>query len=217
MKVSSEARKRMNFKAAWQKLELLLAANFDERDYHLVLTYDDEHLPADRDAARKAVKKFIVELRAYRKARGQTLKCIYNIEDKHDGARLHHHLVINGVGGDDAVFQELWRNGWHDASLVDVYHYDDLAKYFTKEPREYGQRDPGARSWVPTKNLEKPVQPPSEWVPDNLTVDAPPGATILEVSGPTRTEFSSYSFIKYLLPPIKVAERSSYIRKRKKE
>ena len=43
-KLSSEAQKRMNAKYSYQKLELMLAANFLPGDLVVSLTYDDRHL-----------------------------------------------------------------------------------------------------------------------------------------------------------------------------
>ena len=61
--VSSAAREKMNLRYSWQKLELLLAANFTYSDLHVTLTYDDGWLPPNRAEARKRIKKFIRLLR----------------------------------------------------------------------------------------------------------------------------------------------------------
>lgn len=70
--ISSAAQMELNAKRAWQKLELLLAANFGRRDLHVVLTYDDEHLPSDRTEAVKRIRKLLPQLRAVRKSRGRS-------------------------------------------------------------------------------------------------------------------------------------------------
>ena len=99
--ISSAAQMAINARHAWQKLEQLLAANFGRRDLHVVLTYDDEHLPADRTEAVKRIRKLLPQLRAVRKSRGQELKYIYVTEQlSAEGGRLHHHLVLNGTGAD---------------------------------------------------------------------------------------------------------------------
>ena len=51
--LSSQAQQMLNFKYAYQKLELLIAANFGEKDLFVTLTYDDDHLPEDRKEALK--------------------------------------------------------------------------------------------------------------------------------------------------------------------
>lgn len=56
--LSSQAQQMMNLKYAYQKLELLIAANFGERDLYATLTYDNEHLPGNRQEALKKIKAF---------------------------------------------------------------------------------------------------------------------------------------------------------------
>ena len=51
-KCSTLARRALNFRAAWQKLRLLLAANFGRGDLWITLGYDDDHLPASRREAK---------------------------------------------------------------------------------------------------------------------------------------------------------------------
>ena len=65
--VSSAAREKMNLRYSWQKLELLLAANFTYKDLHVILTYDEANLPPNRTEARKRIKKFIRLLREKRR------------------------------------------------------------------------------------------------------------------------------------------------------
>lgn len=50
-KASTLARERLNARTSFQKLERVVAANFDDGDLFLTLTYDDKHLPDDRDGA----------------------------------------------------------------------------------------------------------------------------------------------------------------------
>lgn len=45
---TTAARKALNQKAACRRLEMLLAANFTPRDFHLILTYRPGDLPATR-------------------------------------------------------------------------------------------------------------------------------------------------------------------------
>ena len=56
--LSSAAQQQMNLKYAYQKLELLIAANFGVRDLYVTLTYDDAHLPRNRAEARAAMRAF---------------------------------------------------------------------------------------------------------------------------------------------------------------
>ena len=102
-------------------------------------------------------------LRAMRKKRGQELRYVYVTEGLHgksedeyfggDGRledrRLHHHAVFNGVGPDDLEeIQSLWQGGGYvRIEPVDVHYYRELAKYLTKEPREFGRARPGEHAW----------------------------------------------------------------------
>lgn len=203
---SSEARKRMNFKCAWQKLEQLLAANFSSGDLMATLTFDDEHLPADRAGVQKCARRFLRLLRDYRHAHGTRLRYCYCIErhpEETGGCdRLHIHMVLNSTGHDYDTVRELWEYGDNIAftRLRDYDSYETLAKYLTKEPREKGDAH-GRQSWTPSKGLRKP-EVSSQMVEDFVTVTAPPGAFVLEREGPWQNTYGEFMYIKYLLPEL---------------
>lgn len=88
-KCSTAARQRMNMKYAWQKLELLLASNFTPRDLVVTLTYDDDHLPDDRDGAVEKIKRFWVQLRKARRLAGQSLR--YSTLSMYKTSQLTYH------------------------------------------------------------------------------------------------------------------------------
>ncbi len=202
LKASSAARQRINLKHSWQKLEVVMAANFSYSDLFLTLTYDDMHLPPSTRASATIIKKFLTQLRADRRQHGDDLKYIYVTESKHDAGRIHHHVVINGTGADYELIRALWVHGSGvDIQPIDVYGYAELARYMTKEAREAGSPN-GARTWVPSMGLIHP-KAESDWVDDNLTLVAPPGAIILESEAPTINAFGSYTYIKYLLPDVR--------------
>jgi len=200
----------MNFRYSYEKLQLLIAANFNRSDLFVTLTFDDAHLPASRPAADKVVARFLRRFGAVRRRAGESLKyikCTHELLDD-GGRRLHFHMVINA--GDERRDYELIRSLWDQGSNIDIrlicrsdhYSYDDfleLAKYLARE------RDPdapltavGRRSWSGSRNLVKPVRE-SYLVDDNLTVEAPPGAFVLDVDE-RRNEYGSFKYIKYLLP-----------------
>ena len=99
-RATTAARKALNLKAACRRLEMLLAASFAPSDFHLILTYRPNDLPATRKEALKRLRKFLAQLRAYRKARSLPLKYVYATEGLHGDKRFHHHLVINATAGD---------------------------------------------------------------------------------------------------------------------
>lgn len=192
----SAARARLNLKYSCQKLELLLGANFNAADYYITLSYDDDHLPNSREAAKKVIAKFIRQLRAHRRSRRQYIKYIYITEGLHGDKRLHHHIVINSCDDIDDVIS-LWIYGHVNYKSIDPRQYGDLARYMTKEPRG-GIAQHGKRCWTPSKNLDKPTME-SEIVSDDLVLVAPPGAVVLEREE-HRTEFGEFTYIKYFLP-----------------
>ena len=101
-KISTEAQQRMNAKYSWEKLELMLAANFQAGDLFVTLTFDDDHLPGDRKRTAAILKKFRKELAEIRKARGEELRMIWAIESVHGAGRWHIHLVVNETRNDFA-------------------------------------------------------------------------------------------------------------------
>ena len=197
-KMSTKARQKQNLKAACRALELLLAANFTGRDLVLTLTYRDADLPEDRTAAVRCLRRFFRDLRAARKKQGQELKYLYVTESKHERGRLHHHVVMNATGRDLEVIRSLWRWG-DDIEMrpVEVWHYQALAEYLAKEPKEAGTSN-GKRMWTPSRNLKRPEQK-CGWLDERMTLSPPPGALVLESSS-ERNEFGEYVYLKYLLP-----------------
>jgi len=200
-KCSTKARQRMNLKRSAIKLKLMIAANFTFSDLVVTYTYDDSSLPLTVEAAEELLKNHLVKLRAHRKKRGEIVKSIYVTESKHGDGRIHHHRVLNGTGADLDTLQSLWPWGNIEIELIEARGYTALAEYLTKEPREVGSAN-GKRTWIPTLNLVKPKEE-NEWVPDHVTLAAPPGATVLD-NEKYQNEFGSYAFIEYLLPDIPV-------------
>lgn len=214
-KCSSAARQRINDRYSWQKLKTVLATNFTGTDLVLTLTYDDDHLPPNREAAKKMVRKFLAQLRTYRGARESELLYVYCTEDKHGDARVHHHVVINGTGNDYDIIRSLWVHGVNLLiEPIDVYGYEELAKYLTKEPREYGHTDVGARTWTPSLNLRKPEAPPAEWVPGNVKLVPPVNAHVLS-SESFENSWGSFAYIEYMLPATPKAVRARPRRRKK--
>lgn len=196
-KISSAAQQRINAKYSWQKLELMLAANFVPGDLVITLTFDDEHLPETRKEAAARLKKFRADLSRLRKATGEQLVMIWTTENKSGSGRWHHHCVINATSGSDFVdILSCWPHG----SDIEIRRleiggrksYESLARYFCKESRERA----GLRSWSYTRSCRHP-EIETFPVPDDTEVRAPEDATVLEQSS-DRTMFGQYAYIKYL-------------------
>ena len=196
--VTEEQVARTNANTAQRKLEMLMATNFDEGDLVLTVTYRDADLPDSADVTRKHLGKVFSQMRAYRKARGlPDLKYIYVLEGRHGDHRPHAHIIINATGGDLELMRSLWI--WGDDIQLNYIRergYDGWAGYLTKERREASLN--GKKQFVGSRNLARPVTT-YEWVDDGTTVDAPPGAQVLDEGG-GRNEIASCRFVKYLMP-----------------
>lgn len=196
--VTEEQIQRTNANTAQRKLEMLMATNFDEGDLVLTVTYRDADLPDSADVTRKHLGKVFSQMRAYRKARDlPELKYIYILEGRHGDHRPHAHIIINAAGGDLELMRSLWI--WGDDIQLNYIRergYDGWGGYLTKERREASLN--GKKQFVGSRNLARPVTT-YEWVDDGTTVDAPPGAQVLDEGG-GRNEIASCRFVKYLMP-----------------
>lgn len=199
----------MNFRCAYQKLQLQLAANFNKGDLWVTFGYDDDHLPANRKEAKKQIAAFFDRLRKSRKLAGKELKYVYVIHELQDDGsrRLHHHLVISATGeGDYDEIRSLWPNGSNIeiCRVADSGHYghDDfleLAQYLIRERNPDAKPTAvGDKGWCSSRNLVKP-EVHSEMVDENITITAPPGAFIIDTDS-KRNEYGVFDYIVYLLP-----------------
>lgn len=181
LQISTPAREALNAKLSWQKLMLLLAANFVSSDLVVTLTYRDDALPIHREAANKRLSNFIRALRKHRRARGQPLIYVRTTEGYHSDMRLHHHLIINSTGEDFKIIRELWsRNGDDiDFERFGADGAERWAKYLTKEPREKGRRHIGDRTWTTSRGMRTP-KPCYEYVTEGEPLMPPPGAVITD-------------------------------------
>ena len=222
LRASAAAREKLNARTSFQKLERVLAANFDTGDLFVTLTYDDQHLPDCRDAAVRRMRSFLSRFRALRRSRGEETRYVYITEGCYPGGRLHHHMVLNSTGQDVEDLRKAWRCG-QDVEVIRLtidraHSYEDLASYLTKEPREWGHPQVGERTWTPSLGLAR-TEPETETVPDYVTLTAPPEAVILQNEGPVRNGYGEFAWIKYMLPyqPDRRRARSKRRRRRKKE
>ena len=197
--ISSVAQEAMNLKHSWQKLKAAIAANFEETDIVVTLTYSDAALPTRRTDAEKKLKAFVRRLRAARK--GAPLRYIYVTERGHSSGRLHHHIIINRVDGEDyRLIRELWaRNGDNiDVSFIWRKGYDGWARYLSKEPRDQGRHYVGERMWRSSIGLAKPMIF-TGWVPAGSPLEAPPNAKEIDLQR-RQNGYGSYTYLEYIMP-----------------
>ena len=206
-KASSEAQRRMNQIYSYQQLELRLAANFPTPGSGLVvtLTFDDDHMPADRTEALRRFKYFRQKLAAARAAAGlPELVAFWSPEVLTSATgRWHFHIVINSTGRDLDLIRSCWIYGSDveaEKLRVDAErNHETLARYMTKELRECQEYDakPGLHGWSCTRNAKKP-EVETMTVPDDFELRPPDGSEVLSNVQIT-TEWSSYHVLKFRL------------------
>lgn len=181
--ISTPARESLNAKLSWQKLMLILAANFKSNDLVITLTYRDVDLPKRREEADRRLSNFIRAFRAARRSHDPPLDFPYVrvTEGYHSDGRLHHHLITNSTGEDFELIRQLWaKNG--DNVDFEKFGYDGAerwAKYLTKEPREKGRRYVGDRTFRCSRGLQRP-ESYYEYVEEGDALAPPPGAFVTD-------------------------------------
>ena len=200
MRISTPAREALNAVKSWQKMMLILAANFRSRDLVVTLSYREDALPKVREEADRQLDNFIRALRKHRRTKGQELVYCRTTEGYHSGGRLHHHLILNSTGDDYEIIRQLWKkNG--DNIEFDSFGWDGAerwAKYLTKEPREQGRRHVGDRTWRTSRNVKRPTHSHC-FVPEDEKLLPPPGAHVLDTANSVNS-YGRFSFIYALLP-----------------
>lgn len=174
--LTPEAVQRNNEERSRRKLIQLIDANFDERDYHVTLTYAGT--PPAYDQARKDVKNFLRAVKRKREQRGlDELKYVYTIEDEQDGKRkrIHIHAIMNG-GISREELEQIWGQGYANADNLqpDENGLEAIARYITKQQKN-------RRKWARSRNLKMPKVRTSDTKVSNarvrrLAVDFPNSA-----------------------------------------
>lgn len=201
---SSEVQRRVNRIHSYQKLELILAANYQPGDLWVTVTYDDAHLPGDRKQAKACFNRFLAKLRAARRARHMDCVVASNTEHKHlsnnglEDRRWHHHFFLNATDGDD--FAEI-RRCWGYGSVIEIrffdlegeHSYEAAARYMCKEQPDRV----GAHCWSVTRNAKRP-EVETVRVEADEDVQPPKGSRILFNEG-GQGQYG-WRVVKYLLP-----------------
>lgn len=152
-KVSSPSQKNLNDKNAKRNFRQLLNTNFGAGDYHISLTYDEDHHPPDDEKAMKELSNYEERLKRLYKKAGIEFKCMHVTEYGHKRGRIHHHLVVSG-GVPREILEEKWGRGRANVDRLQPDKRDGLAalaNYLTKDHQG------GRHRWGGTRNLKKPV------------------------------------------------------------
>lgn len=210
--LSSRAKQRMNDIYAWQKLKLLIAANFGPGDIFGTLTYSDERLPPGRREVMRDISAFTRKLRNARK--GVELRYIYVIEHKHDAGRWHIHILINSSGGDYDLIRRIWGRGNVEFRKIRVdrdRHYETLARYLCKEQRDR----PGLRLWSGSRNLKKPERDSFRVEADEILRPPPKRKALLMAEETVVSTYGTFRYLEYIM--LKGIPRSKRCRHRSKK
>ena len=212
-RASSEAQRRLNLKNSREQLKLMLAANFPIAGSGLVfvLTYRDECLPANWDAAGRCIDDFRRRMRRELRKLGKPFLMINNTEE-HSAKldRIHHHAVVNATGEDYDRIRRCWVYG--DVLEIQKLRVDkeknwtSLARYMTKEQPE----KIGKHGWSATRSCRRP-EVETSIVPDDETLQAPHGAHLIN-SERHADEWSAWEAIEFVWPN---AERAPRAKRRK--
>ena len=210
---SSLARQETNFRVAYENVQMLLLTNFDPvvvGSVHMVLTYDDAHVPKNRRSAKRYAQGFFDRLRATCRMQGEQYFYLYNVEDHDDEGnecRIHHHVVLlcGKLTRDYDLLRSLWLAGGNVEIRplgMDKRYSEDLleiAKYLCK------QRDPnvkggavGDKVCIGSRTLRRPVRH-SELIEETVAPSPPPGATGINKKSEFN-EFGSFERLQYFLP-----------------
>lgn len=182
--ISKEEKQRANLKTSYEKLLMLMCANFSPGDWWVTLTYDDAHLPPSREASRPYWRKFMRWMRKYRRDNKEPLLYVYctQLTTRDGGRRLHHHMVMRYEDdSDEEMIRSLWQWGEvvHIRKLKDFEEIVDKAHYMCREPRELGVHAPGEQMWTASRGLYRPKFEYAVIDNDAVDISVPVGCTAL--------------------------------------
>lgn len=152
---TKDSQEKANQRKEVRRLTLLLNANFQYGDHHLVLDYKLGSRPATPEDAKRDRGTFLRRLRKLYRRNGQDLKYVVVTEFGKRGA-LHHHLIMNH-GIDTKLIQEIWEKGrCHFNPMDKTGEYSKLASYLLKN-RPYWKKQGGkGKQYSASRNLVTP-------------------------------------------------------------
>lgn len=153
-KPSRECQQRINERDARRQLGRILLENFTEEDLECDLTFSR---PESSEEAVKELQKLLRKLRKIYREAGTELRYVYLWEQGKKSGRVHFHVVLNAGPLSRDALEKLWGHGFANSRRLrlDETGVGGLAEYLTKKSRG-GQREPGKRRWVPSRNLRRP-------------------------------------------------------------
>jgi len=210
--------RKENERRAREMLRWLIAANFGVGDYHLTLTFRKVLRPADEEALKKTVQKFLRKLRKMYNDNGAELKYIWTAGIGERGA-AHVHMICNAAIPLAAI-QAAWESGRVRAvSLDNKGQYEELANYLIKNFKEVREKKDMEffKRWNCSRNLQKPTVrtedvKASKW----KDVPVPPKGYALETDS-VRMGIDAFGFPWMECRFIKTAPQKNNQRKRERQ
>ena len=181
---SSEKKIRANEQEAIKQLARVLNCNVEKGWMFVTCKFDNEHLPADREALKKFTARYIKTVRAAFKAEhGRNPRYVYVLGTwsvKHERpSRFHLHLVIEPCSAD--MLRCLWQGG---GSVIceDTDNRQDhtaLAVYMYKNA---GGSERSECRWSTSRgNLAKPIYTEPVEVDSIEDVEKMPGSVMMDM------------------------------------
>ena len=157
VKKTPEKMAACNERNCGKKLRRILNANFDNKAFHLVLTYDPKMRAANPTAAKEDLAKFFRAIKARAKKQGKVVK--YVAVSEYGKRSMHHHVVLD-CGLTITEIIECWNHGRvHFTALDSTGDYSRLAEYLMKQSKKTFQdveRRVHAKRFCCSKNLDRP-------------------------------------------------------------
>lgn len=152
---SSPAQKNLNSKRSQRYFVRICNLNFKEGDFSIDLTYDDDHLPYDREQVLKDITNYVARVRREMKKRSsEPVKYVYVIsnhagDDTGSKARPHIHMIFGNVDRD--VIEDKWKAGFSNSDKLkfDEYGITGKALYMARQGKS-------KRCWGGSLGLKKP-------------------------------------------------------------
>lgn len=146
----------INEKNSIEDLRRLMANNFQNNDFHIVLKYPRGQSPPPLESE-KHIEKFKRDMRKLYKKR--TVKFMYIHVVEYKTKSTHHHMIVNSENIPIKEIKALWP--WGSINFTPIYtapDFAELACYFIKETKNsFRDRDaPSHRRWNASRNLKKP-------------------------------------------------------------
>jgi len=206
---TAEDVKRNNLRMAKAKLRMLIDNNFVEDDYYLTLTFKNQ---LDPDECKKAIQKYVRDLRKQYKKQSKELKYIYFAEEK---GHIHFHMLVNrSIELTTNMMRKLWPYGFIKIEYFrgDAEDAIRLAEYHTKERNVFDDTDRQRifkRTWVKSNNVKQPeekikILKATEWKND---VKVPQGYYLDKESYFEGVNNAGYPFRFYRLIKIRGVQR----------